>query len=360
MREHLREPWTEAKAQVIFDGRFSLSGLQDRPARRQPTVEQMEIESMSKTWAIYPKSVKRILDKTWNREVTFRQTWHGPERSDTIEAEQCLRPIIAKSDCTDELNAKQPPEAQTSASHLDVQEDGCIRHADQGPRLDCNEAGSAGPTVTSERQDDAEALIVAETEVAIEEPYNRKPPEGCILTSREGSSLLTASWVMRESRQAPRKDQLGRIEECKGYKSALDVLHELSARQPAEKSARRTAHGSNRALPSPLIMEHHHVHRHRHRHHRQVKESEEEAMLAALKVPKPSQSEEMTLRLPPLNSKHEHAAKRKVKVPRTSLSLPVLRHCELPFSQRPRDADMRYMSYRPQGAGTRLPRRRNF
>ena len=135
----------------------------------------------------------------------------------------------------------------------------------------CWQAGSAGPTVTSERQDDAEALIVAETEVAIEEPYNRKPPEGCILTSREGSSLLTASWVMRESRQAPRKDQLGRIEECKGYKSALDVLHELSARQPAEKSARRTAHGSNRALPSPLIMEHHHVHRHRHRHHRQAR-----------------------------------------------------------------------------------------
>ena len=56
----------------------------------------------------------RILDKTWNREVTFRhhrtlvralkmqssiphrrQTWHGPERSDTIEAEQCLRHLCS-------------------------------------------------------------------------------------------------------------------------------------------------------------------------------------------------------------------------------------------------------------------------
>ncbi|CAE7570017.1 unnamed protein product [Symbiodinium sp. CCMP2456] len=347
MREHLREPWTEAK--VIFDGRFSLSGIQDR--RRQPTVQQ-EIESlqMSKTcMALYPmKSVKRILDKTWNREVTFRQTWHGPERFDAIEA----KPIFAKSDCTNELNAKQPPEAQTGASRQ-AQEDGCIQHADQSSRLDSNEAGSAGPTVTSDRHDCAEASDVAQTEDAKEEPRNSEPREGCILTSREGSSLLKASWVMPESRQAFQGNQLGRIEEPEGYKSALDVFHELSARQP-EKSARRHAHRSDAALPLPLIMEHHHVHRHRHRHHRQVKESEEEAMLAALKVPKSSQSE-MTLRLPPLNSKHT-VAKRKAKEPRTSLSLPVLRHREPHFFQRPGDADM---SYRPQGASTRLPRRRD-
>ncbi|CAE7038203.1 unnamed protein product [Symbiodinium sp. KB8] len=307
MREHLREPWTEAK--VLFDGRFSPSGIQDR--RRQPTVQQ-EIESlqMSKTcMALYPmKNVKRILDKTWNREVTFRQTWHGPERFDAIEAKQCLRPIIAKSDCTDctnELNAKQPPEAQTGASCQDAQEDVCIHHADQSSRLDSNEAGSAGPTVTSERQDCAEASDVAQTEDAKEEPRTSEPGESCILTSRQGSTLLTASWVMRESRQASQGNQLGRIEEPKGYKSALDVLHELSARQP-EKSVRRHAHRSD-----AVIMEHHHIHRHRHRHHRQVKESEEEAMLAALKVPKSSQSE-MTLRLPPLNSKHA-VAKRKAK-----------------------------------------------
>lgn len=308
---------------------------------------------MSKTcMALYPmKNVKRILDKTWNREVTFRQTWHGPERFDAIEAKQCLRPIIAKSDCTDctnELNAKQPPEAQTGASCQDAQEDVCIHHADQSSRLDSNEAGSAGPTVTSERQDCAEASDVAQTEDAKEEPRTSEPGESCILTSRQGSTLLTASWVMRESRQACQGNQLGRIEEPKGYKSALDVLHELSARQP-EKSVRRHAHRSD-----AVIMEHHHIHRHRHRHHRQVKESEEEAMLAALKVPKSSQSE-MTLRLPPLNSKHA-VAKRKAKEPRTSLSLPVLRHCEPSFFQRPGDADM---SYRPQGASTRLPRRRD-
>ena len=128
----------------------------------------------------------------------------------------------------------------------------------------CWQAGSAGPTVTSERQDCAEASDVAQTEDAKEEPRTSEPGESCILTSRQGSTLLTASWVMRESRQASQGNQLGRIEEPKGYKSALDVLHELSARQP-EKSVRRHAHRSD-----AVIMEHHHIHRHRHRHHRQA------------------------------------------------------------------------------------------
>ncbi|CAE7533709.1 unnamed protein product [Symbiodinium natans] len=337
----MREPWTEAFAPLPALARDDRAEMAELPV--------MLAKTCMATATCQMASIKRILHgKTWNNDSKCRQTWHGcPWRFDETPA--------LKKDCglSNELHVTQP--AVESAE--DCQEQNFIEFPS---RFDSNATNgeSACLSLTPRMPQDAEANLRDAEAAMKKDETDAKKPERCelkqesdesiasIVTSRGGASFHTASWVVRDVRE-PReaRKQVERVEPCGGsgsggYRSALDLLRELrelselSAQpaqpaQPAHLGTRHKKRGQALSNPGlPLVMEHHHVHRYRHRHHRQVVETEEEAMLAALKVPKTSrqQPEELTVRLPALNTKQRVPAKRNKEPLHKSLSLPVLRH----------------------------------